>query len=134
MALKSSMKILLADEASGIRQTVKKMLSDLGFKSIVEAGDGEKALAIINESLEDRPIEFIIAEWDLPKLSGLELLKNVRSNNTISKTPFLMITSDADQQNVVIAVKAGVNNVIVKPFSAQTLIEKIDKIFNKGKK
>lgn len=131
MALKSSMKILLADEAPGMRQSIKKMLSDLGFKNISEVGDGEKAWNIILESATEKPVEFIICEWNLGKTSGIELLRKVRTHDTFKKIAFLMMTSDSDQQKIVQAVKEGVSNVIVKPFSAQTLIEKIDKIFNK---
>lgn len=129
MALKSSMKILLADPQSGNRQAVKKMLVDIGFKNVSEAPDGERAWAKIEEAMEDKPIELIIAAWDIDKISGLDLLKKVRANEKIAKTKFLMITSEADQQNIVISVKSGVNNVVVRPFSANTLMEKIGKVF-----
>lgn len=131
MALKSSMKILLVDEAPSMRQSIKKMLTDLGFKNVSEAGDAEKAWNILLDSASEKPVEFIICEWNVPKTSGLELLRKIRSHDTFKKVAFLMMTADSDQQKIVQAVKEGVNNVIVKPFSAQTLIEKIDKIFNK---
>ncbi len=124
------MKILLADPQSGNRQAVKKMLVDIGFKNVSEAQDGERAWAKIEEALgEEKPIELIVAAWDIEKITGLDLLKKVRANDKISKTKFLMITSEADQQNIVTSVKSGVNNVVVRPFSANTLMEKIGKIF-----
>lgn len=132
MALKASMKILLADAVPGNRQFLRKMLSDIGFKNVVEAGDGEQAFAKIEESFSDKPVEFIISEYSLDKLNGLDLLKKVKATESTKKIPFLMITGEADQQVIVLAVKAGVSNVIVRPFSANTITEKISKIFGQG--
>lgn len=129
MALKSSMHILLADPSSGNRQAFKKMLNGIGFKNVSEAPDGERAWAKIEEAAEEKPFELIIAAWEIEKIPGLELLKKVRGDERIGKTKFLMITGEADQQNIVIAVKNGVNNVVVRPFSANVLMEKIGKIF-----
>lgn len=131
MALKASMKILIVDSSPGNRQYLKKMLSDIGFKNVMEAGDGEAAWAKIEAAKEEEaPIGLIICEWDLPKLPGLDLLKKVRGDASMKATKFLMVFGEAAQQNVVIAVKSGVNNVVVRPFSANTLTEKIGKIFN----
>lgn len=132
MALKANMKILLADASAGNRQILKKMLSDVGFKNVIEAMDGEKAWEKIEASKEDSPVGLIISEWELPKTSGLDLLKKVRSDSELKSSKFLMIVGEAAQQNVVIAVKSGVNNVMVRPFSANTLIEKISKIFGQA--
>ena len=132
MALKASMKILLADASHGNRQAVKKMLADIGFKNVIEAMDGEKAWEKAEASKEDSPVELIICDWDLPKTPGLDLLKKVRSDDVLKSSKFLMIVGEAAQQNVVIAVKSGVNNVMVRPFAANTLIEKISKIFNQA--
>ncbi|MEC7276988.1 MAG: response regulator [Bdellovibrionota bacterium] len=129
MALKSSMRILLTDPSSGNRQAIKSMLGNIGFKNVTEAIDGEKAWQKIEEAGSESPFELIIAAWEIDKISGLDLLKKVRGTGTIAKTKFLMITSEADQQNIVIAVKSGVNNVVVRPFSSNTLMEKIGKIF-----
>ncbi|MCP4913063.1 MAG: response regulator [Oligoflexia bacterium] len=132
MALKASMKILLADAVPGNRQILRKMLSDIGFKNVIEAGDGEQAFAKIEESFNDKPVEFIISEYNLDKLNGLDLLKKVKATESTKKIPFLMITGEADQQVIVLAVKSGVSNVIVRPFSANTITEKISKIFGQG--
>lgn len=129
MALKASMKILLADASPGNRQIMKKMLSDVGFKNVIEAADGEKALEKIEANKEENPVGLIIADWELPKIEGLELLKTIRKDEKLKATKFLMIIGEAAQQNVVIAVKSGVNNVIVRPFSNNILMEKIGKIF-----
>ncbi len=132
MALKSSMKILLADSIPSNRQVLRKMLSDVGFKNVIEAGDGESAFEKIEESLAEKPVEFIISDYNLEKLNGLDFLKKVKATESTKKTPFLLITGEADQQIIVLAVKAGVSNVIVRPYSANTIIEKISKIFGQG--
>lgn len=129
MALKAGMKILLADSSHGNRQAVKKMLGDIGFKNVIEAMDGEKAWEKLEASKDGSPVELIICDWDLPKTPGLDLLKKVRADDVLKTSKFLMVVGDAAQQNIVIAVKSGVNNVMVRPFAANTLIEKISKIF-----
>lgn len=129
MALKSSMKILIVDPVAGNRQYLKKMLSDIGFRNVIEAGDGEAAWTKIDASREDKPVELVICEWDVPKTSGLDLLKKLRGDDVFKKSKFLMVVGEAAQQNIVIAVKSGVNNVLVRPFSANTLTEKLAKTF-----
>tara|TARA_R110002072_G_scaffold276051_1_gene437508 strand:- start:249022 stop:249402 length:381 start_codon:yes stop_codon:yes gene_type:complete len=126
------MKILLADSIPSNRQVLRKMLSDVGFKNVIEAGDGESAFEKIEESLAEKPVEFIISDYNLEKLNGLDFLKKVKATESTKKTPFLLITGEADQQIIVLAVKAGVSNVIVRPYSANTIIEKISKIFGQG--
>ncbi len=130
MALKADIKILVVDDMSTMRKIIKNMLSQIGFTNISEADDGATAWPMIENAIKDgKPYEFIVSDWNMPQLSGLDLLKNVRSTPGLEKLPFLMITAEAEQGNVVIAVKAGVSNFIVKPFSAAVLKEKIDKIF-----
>lgn len=132
MALKANMKILVIDDMSTMRKIIKKMLNEIGFTNLAEADDGATAWPMIQEAhANGEPYEFIVSDWNMPKMSGLDLLKNVRASEEFKTLPFLMITAEAEQGNVVIAVKAGVSNFIVKPFSASTLKEKIDKIFNK---
>jgi two-component system chemotaxis response regulator CheY len=131
MALKASMKILIIDDMSTMRKIIKNMLTQIGFKNLTEADDGATAWPLIQEALTTgEPYEFIVSDWNMPQMTGLDLLKKIRADERIKATPFLMITAEAEQGNVVVAVKAGVSNFIVKPFSAQTLKEKIDKIFN----
>ena len=130
MTLKADIKILVVDDMSTMRKIIKNMLTQIGFTNIQEADDGATAWPMIQEGIaKGEAFEFIISDWNMPQLSGLDLLKNVRATPGLEKLPFLMITAEAEQGNVVIAVKAGVSNFIVKPFSPQVLKEKIDKIF-----
>lgn len=130
MALKADIKILVVDDMSTMRKIIKNMLGQIGFTNIIEADDGATAWPMIENGIkEGAPYEFIVSDWNMPQLSGLDLLKKVRATPGLEKLPFLMITAEAEQGNVVIAVKAGVSNFIVKPFSAAVLKEKIDKIF-----
>lgn len=130
MALKANMKILVVDDMSTMRKIIKKMLNQLGFTNITEADDGAVAWPKLQEAhTAGEPYEFVVSDWNMPTMSGLDLIKNIRQDENLKKTPFLMITAEAEQGNVVIAVKAGVNNFIVKPFSAEVLKEKIVKIF-----
>lgn len=134
MALKANMKILVVDDMATMRKIIKNMLNKIGFTNIVEADDGATALPQVDSAIElGEPFEFVISDWNMPHMSGLDFLKKLRSREDTKKLPFLMITAEAEQSNVVTAVQAGVSNYIVKPFSAQTLKEKIDKIFNVAK-
>jgi len=132
MALKASMKILLVDNVPGMRGATKTMLSQVGFKNVKEVGDGEAAWKAIEEGIaSNEKFEFIISEWTLPKMTGLELLRQVRENPAMAKVPFLLVTGDAEQTTIVTAIKAGASNFVVKPFSSQTIQEKIASIFAK---
>jgi two-component system chemotaxis response regulator CheY len=130
MALKADIKILVVDDMTTMRKIIKNMLTQIGFTNISEANDGATGWPMIESAInEGKPYEFIVSDWNMPQMSGLDLLKTVRATPGLEKLPFLMITAEAEQGNVVIAVKAGVSNFIVKPFSAAVLKEKIDKIF-----
>ena len=127
MSLNKNMQILVVDDFSTMRRIITNVLRQLGFDNIVEAEDGAKALHI----LESESVEFVITDWNMPQMSGLDLLKAIRANDNASKKdiPVLMVTAEALQENIVLAAKEGVNNYIIKPFDAKTLAEKIDKIF-----
>lgn len=130
MSIKADIKILIVEDMAVLRKMVRGMLSQIGFTNISEADDGATAWPMIQSAVkEGKPFEFIISDWNMPTMSGLELLKNVRADATMVKTPFLMVTAENDQENVVVAIKSGVSNYVVKPFSAQILKEKIEKIF-----
>ncbi len=132
MAINANMKVLVIDDMATMRKIIKNMLGQIGFKNLQEADDGATAWPMIQEAhANGEPFEFIVSDWNMPQMTGLDLLKNIRASDNFKHLPFLMITAEAEQGNVVIAVKAGVSNFIVKPFSAQVLKEKIDKIFNK---
>ncbi|MBF0314517.1 MAG: response regulator [Oligoflexia bacterium] len=132
MSYKPNMKVLIVDDMSTMRKIIKNMLTQLGFKNIIEAEDGRKAIEAIESAHKlGEPVEFILSDWNMPDVNGLEFLKLIKANDAHKNIPFLMITAEAEQGNVMTAVKAGVDNFIVKPFSAQVLKEKIDKIFAK---
>lgn len=125
MAADRSMKVLVVDDFATMRRIIKNILTQLGFKNIVEADDGTTALEILRQE----NINLIISDWNMPKMTGLELLKTVRSNAAMSSIPFIMVTAEAQQDNIILAVKAKVSQYIVKPFTAETLGEKIEKVF-----
>lgn len=125
MGYDTKMKVLVVDDFSTMRRIVKNILRQLGFENIVEADDGETAV----RKLESERIDFVVSDWNMPKMSGLELLKWVRAHDEFKDMPFLMVTAEAQKENVLEAVKAKVSNYIVKPFTAETLAEKIEKIF-----
>lgn len=128
--MKASMKILVVDDMATMRKIVRNMLTQMGFTNVSEAEDGIPAWEMIQEAQKaGQPFEFIVSDWNMPGMSGLDLLKNLRSNDQFKKLPFLMVTAEAEQSNVITAVKAGVSNFIVKPFAQTTLQEKIAKIF-----
>lgn len=130
-----NMKILLVDDMGTMRKIIKKIITALGFSNIHEAEDGIPAWKMIQEAAaSSEPFEFIISDWNMPGMTGIDLLKNVRGNESTKKLPFLMVTAETEQANVVLAVKAGVSNYIVKPFSPDQLKQKIDKIFSAPKK
>lgn len=125
MAADPNMKILVVDDFATMRRIVKNILTQLGFKNIIEADDGTTALAI----LKTEKVGLIVSDWNMPKMTGLDLLKTVRADANMATTPFLMVTAEAQQDNIILAVKAKVSQYIVKPFTAETLAEKLTKIF-----
>ena len=116
--------VLVVDDFSTMRRIMRNILRDLEFKTILEAEDGSAALTV----LETHKVDLIISDWNMPKMTGLELLKAVRADDRFKDTPFLMVTAEAQKENVIEAVKARVSNYIVKPFTAATLSEKLVKI------
>ena len=126
MATNKNIKILIVDDFSTMRRIVKNILRQLNFVNITEAEDGSTAL----EALQREKIDLVISDWNMPKMTGLELLKAVRADDALKHIPFLMVTAEAQQENIIEAVKAGVSNYIVKPFTAEVLSQKIGQIFN----
>ncbi|MBE1274734.1 chemotaxis response regulator CheY [Enterovibrio baiacu] len=121
------MKILIVDDFSTMRRIVKNLLRDLGFNNTVEADDGLTALPILKKG----GIEFVVTDWNMPGMQGIDLLKNIRADDELKHLPVLMITAEAKREQIVEAAQAGVNGYIVKPFTAATLKEKLDKIFER---
>jgi two-component system chemotaxis response regulator CheY len=122
-----NMNILIVDDFSTMRQIVKKSLNSLGFINITEAADGQEAL----QKLESGEFNFVISDWNMPNMMGLDLLRAVRSHEKFKSLPFLMVTAEANRDNIIEAAKAGVSQYIVKPFTVDALEQKITAIFNK---
>ncbi|MBU0969767.1 MAG: response regulator [Proteobacteria bacterium] len=120
----TSIKVLIVDDFATMRRILKNILKQLGFKNLVEADDGTTAWDI----LENQAIDLIISDWNMPKMTGLELLKKVRADSRYARKPFLMVTAEAQKQNVIEAVQAGVSNYVVKPFTAEAISDKLAKI------
>lgn len=125
MAMDKNMRILVVDDFSTMRRIIKNILRQLGFNNIVEADDGSTAWEILNKD----KIDFIVSDWNMPELPGIDLLRKVRASEEFADMPFLMVTAEGLQENIIEAVQAKVSNYIVKPFTAETLKQKIDKIF-----
>ena len=122
-----NMKILIVDDFSTMRRIIKNLLRDLGFNNTQEADDGNTALPM----LKGGGFDFLVTDWNMPGMTGIELLKAVRSDEELSTLPVLMVTAEQKREQIVEAAQAGVNGYIVKPFTAQTLKEKLDKIFER---
>ncbi len=123
--LQPNARILIVDDFPTMRKIVRGVLKQIGYSNIEEAEDGVQAYA----KLEKEHFDFVVSDWNMPNMTGLELLKAVRANPKTKQIPFLMVTAEADKENIVEAVKSGVSNYVVKPFNAGTLKEKIEKIF-----
>lgn len=122
----TSIKVLVVDDFATMRRILKNILKQLGFVNITEADDGTTAL----EELKKNNYDLIISDWNMPKMTGLDLLKQVRSDDALKEIPFLMVTAEAQKQNVIEAVQAGVSNYVVKPFTAEAISDKLKKILN----
>jgi len=120
-----NMKVLIVDDFATMRRIVKNILRQLGFTNISEADDGKTAL----QALKKEKFDLILSDWNMPEMPGIELLKAVRADDELKDIPFLMVTAEAEKGNIVEAVKLGVSNYIVKPFTAETMSEKLGKIF-----
>jgi two-component system chemotaxis response regulator CheY len=121
------MKILIVDDFSTMRRIIKNLLRDLGFTNTLEADDGKTALPILRKG----GIDFLVTDWNMPGMSGLDLLKAVRADPDLGHLPVLMVTAEAKREQIIMAAQAGVNGYVIKPFTAATLKEKIDKIFER---
>ena len=125
MSIDTSMKVLVVDDFATMRRIVKGVLKQLGFSNIIEAEDGNMAMG----ELKKEKIGLIVSDWNMPNMSGLDLLKAVRGDASLKAIPFIMVTAEGQKENVIEAVKAGVSNYIVKPFTPETFGEKLQKVF-----
>lgn len=122
--MNADMRFLVVDDFSTMRRIVKNFLADLGYSNITEADDGATALPILKAG----GIDFLVTDWNMPKMPGLDLLKAVRADPALAKLPVLLVTAEAKREQIVEAAQAGVNGYVVKPFTALVLKEKIEKI------
>ncbi len=125
MAIDTSMRVLVVDDFATMRRIVKNLLKRLGIEDIEEAEDGLQAL----QKLKSEKFDLIVSDWNMPNMTGIELLQTVRNDPAMKTIPFLMVTAEAEKDNVFLAIKMGVSNYIVKPFTADVLEEKLKKIF-----
>jgi two-component system chemotaxis response regulator CheY len=126
----TKMRFLVVDDFSTMRRIVRNLLKELGFANVDEAEDGAVALA----KLTGEVFDFVITDWNMPNMDGLTLLKQIRANPQLKRLPVLMITAEAKKENIIAAAQAGASGYIVKPFTAATLSEKLNKIFEKLEK
>ncbi|MDO9452657.1 MAG: chemotaxis response regulator CheY [Stagnimonas sp.] len=125
--MNKNLKILVVDDFSTMRRIVKNLLNELGFTDISEADDGKTALPM----LQAGNFEFVVTDWNMPGMPGIDLLRAIRADDRLKHLPVLMVTAEAQREQIIEAAKAGVSGYIVKPFTGVTLKEKLDKIFER---
>lgn len=125
--LNKNMKILIVDDFSTMRRIIKNLLRDIGFTNTFEADDGTSALPM----LKNGSFDFLITDWNMPGMSGIDLLNYVRADDHLKHLPVLMVTAEAKREQIIKAAQAGVNGYVIKPFTAQILKGKIEKIFER---
>jgi two-component system chemotaxis response regulator CheY len=122
-----NMRILIVDDFSTMRRIIKNLLNDLGYTNTAEAEDGNSALTALSQG----SFEFVVTDWNMPGMTGIELLKAIRADDRYKTLPVLMVTAEAKREQIIEAAQNGVNGYIIKPFTAQTLEEKLGKIFER---
>jgi two-component system chemotaxis response regulator CheY len=125
--LNKNMKILIVDDFSTMRRIIKNLLRDLGYNNTQEADDGSTALPMLQKG----DFDFVVTDWNMPGMQGIDLLKAIRADDSLKHLPVLMVTAEAKREQIIAAAQAGVNGYVVKPFTAATLKEKLDKIFER---
>ena len=128
MTVRKDIKFLVVDDFPSMRRIITNLLRSLGYKNVITADDGAIALEI----MRSEQIDFVITDWNMPNISGLELVKTIRSDEELKLTPILMVTAESLQQNIVTAIKAGVNNYIVKPFDQESMRTKVNWILERA--
>ena len=125
--MKKQIKILIVDDFSTMRRIIKNLLRDLGFNNTFEADDGNTALPM----LKNGDYDFVVTDWNMPGMQGIDLLKEIRKDENLCHIPVLMVTAEAKREQIIEAAQSGVNGYIIKPFTAATLKEKLEKIFER---
>jgi len=119
------MKVLIVDDFATMRRILKNIMKQIGFSDITEADNGKNAL----KALKSDKIDLVLCDWNMPEMAGIDVLNSVRADDDLKHTPFIMVTAEAQKENILEAVKAGVSSYIVKPFTAETVEEKLQKVF-----
>lgn len=125
--VQKSIKILVVDDFPTMRRIIRNLLKDLGFENVDEAEDGAMGL----EKLRNNNFDFVVSDWNMPNMDGLQMLQAIRADPNLAALPVLMVTAEAKKENIIAAAQAGANGYVVKPFTAATLEEKLNKIFEK---
>lgn len=129
---KPETKFLIVDDFATMRKIVKKVLNELGYTNVVEADDGRNAFATLQDALQkNEPFNCIISDWNMPNMTGIELLRQCKADPKLSVLPFVLVTAESEQANIIEAAKAGVSDYVIKPFNANTLKEKLTRVYNK---
>jgi two-component system chemotaxis response regulator CheY len=126
MPLNTGAKILVVDDFSTMRRFIRNILDQLGYREVEEADDGDSAL----EKLRGTRFDLVIADWNMPRMNGLDLVRAIRADEGLKTIPVLMVTAEASKENIIEAVKSGVSGYVVKPFSSDVLKEKIEKVLS----
>jgi two-component system, chemotaxis family, chemotaxis protein CheY len=121
----SNLKFLVVDDFATMRRIIRNLLKELGFNNVDEAEDGVNALG----KLRSESFDFVISDWNMPNMTGIDLLRNIRADDQLKTLPVLMVTAEAKKENIIAAAQAGASGYVVKPFTAVTLDEKLKKIF-----
>ncbi len=120
-----NMKVLIVDDFATMRRILRNILKQIGFTNISEADDGKTGL----KALQKEKFDLVLCDWNMPEMPGIDLLRAVRSDDALKDIPFVMVTAEAQKNNIVEAVQAGVSNYVIKPFTAETVSEKLKKVF-----
>lgn len=125
-------KFLVVDDFATMRKIVKKILDELGYKNVTEAVDGKNALDILKEhQAKNQPFEFVIADWNMPNMLGIDLLRVCRQDEVFKNIPFMLVTAESEQSQIIDAAKSGVSEYVIKPFNGATLKAKIERVYAK---
>jgi two-component system chemotaxis response regulator CheY len=125
-------KFLVVDDFATMRKIIKKVLAELGYTAVEEADDGKPALELLlSHHAAGKPFGFIISDWNMPSMTGIDLLRACKENPNLKHIPFMLVTAESEQKNIIEAAKAGVSDYVVKPFNAQTLKSKLERVYNK---
>lgn len=122
-------KFLVVDDFATMRKIVRTALGEIGYTNVEEAESGAQALEMLNKALHNQtPFDFVISDWSMPEMAGIDLLKKCRQSPALKALPFMLVTAESEQKNIIQAAKAGVSDYLVKPFTAATLKEKLERI------